>query len=111
MDSQDIFDPDDNETVFAAAIMAYAIETAAWINPHEGYVFHNRLYYNDGTFSTNGEDKTLETITVDGKVWTKELVRHKIYKTPDSFNWYLWLDANNNKDLYFTWLRLELFYR
>jgi hypothetical protein len=29
MDSQDIFDPDDNETVFAAAIMAYAIETAA----------------------------------------------------------------------------------
>jgi hypothetical protein len=45
--------------------MAYAIETAAGINPHEGYAFHNRIHYSDGTFSTNGEDRTLETITVD----------------------------------------------
>jgi len=115
MSSGNTFDPTDNETVFAAAIMAYAIEEAAWINPHEWYVFHNRTFYNDGTFSTNGEDAILETITVDDggtpRVWTKEQTRHRIYKTPENFNWYIWLDANNNKDLYFTWVRLELFYR
>jgi len=44
--------------------MTYAIETAAGINPREGYVFHNRIYYNDGTFSTNGEDTVLETLEV-----------------------------------------------
>ena len=95
--------------------MAYGIETAAGINPHEGYVFHNRIYYNDGTFSTNGEDQIIETVTIDDggtpRIWTKELTRHKVYKTPESYDWYIGLDANNNKDLYFTWLRLELFYR
>lgn len=55
------FDATDYETVFAASIMAYVIETAAGINPHEGYVFHNRIYYSDGTFSTNGEDEVVET--------------------------------------------------
>jgi len=115
MADSNTFNAGDLETVFAAAIMAYAIETAAWINPHEWYVFHNRIFYNDGTFSTNGEDKIIETITVDDagtpRIWTKELTRHKIYKTPESFDWYIWLDANNNKDLYFTWLELELYYR
>jgi len=105
----------DNEDAFAAAIMAYAIETVAGINPHEWYVFHNRTYYNDWTFSVNGADEILETITVDDngtpRVWSLEQVRHKIYKTPESFTWYLWLDANNNKDLRYTWLKLELFYR
>ena len=109
------FDSSDYETVFAAAIMAYAIETAANINPHEWYAFHNRIHYSDGTFSTNGEDKILETAIVDDggidRVWTREQTRHRVYKTPESFNWYIWLDANNNKDLYFTWVRLELFYR
>ncbi len=111
MSSGNTFLPGDNEDAFAAAIMAYAIETAAGINPHEGYVFHNRIYYNDGTFSTNGEDKILQTKLINGKVWTLEQTRHKIYKTPESFDWYIWLDANNNKDLYYTWVRLELFYR
>lgn len=115
MSAGNTFDPNDLETVFAAAVMAYAIEEAAGINPHEGYVFHNRTYYSDGTFSTNGEDVTLETITVDDggtpRVWTREQTRHRIYKTPEDFNWFIWLDANNNKDLYFTGIRLELFYR
>lgn len=115
MSTGNTFNPNDNEDAFAAAIMAYAIETAAGINPHEWYVFHNRIHYNDGTFSTNGEDKILETIVVDDgwedRVWTKEQTRHRIYKTPESFDWYIGLDANNNKDLYFTGLRLELFYR
>lgn len=115
MNSGPSFDPNDNETALAAAIIDFWVETAAWINPHEWYVFHNRIHYNDGTFSTNGEDKIIETITIDDggtdRVWTKELTRHKIYKTPDSFDWYIGLDANNNKDLYFTGLELELFYR
>jgi hypothetical protein len=105
----------DNEDAFAAAIMTYSIETSAWINPHEWYVFHNRIYYNDGTFSTNGEDQILETITIDDngtpRIWSYEQTRHKIYKVPENFEWQIWLDANNNKDLYFTWVRLELFYR
>ena len=111
MSSGDLFQANDNEDAFAAAIMAYAIETAAWINPHAWYAFHNRIHYNDGTFSTNGEDVILDSMTLDGQIWTKEQTRHRIYKTPESFTWHLWLDANNNKDLYFTWLRLELFYR
>lgn len=95
--------------------MAYAIETSAQINPYEGYVFHNRIHYSDGTFSTNGEDEILKTIQVnDGgnnRVWSYVRTRHRIYKTPESFNWYIGLDANNNKDLYYTGVRLELFYR
>ncbi len=105
------FDSNDLQAVFAASILTYAIETAAGINPKEWYAFHNRIFYNDGTFSTNGEDNIIETQVVDGEIWTKELVRSRIYKTPENFNWYIGLDANNNKDLYFTWLRLELFYR
>lgn len=35
MDRGNTFDANDYETVFAAAIMAFAIETAAGINPHE----------------------------------------------------------------------------
>jgi hypothetical protein len=103
------------ETVLAANIMTYAIETAADINPYEWYVFHNRVHYDDGTFSTNWQVRTLATQVIDDggepRVWAREQVRHRVYKTPESFDWYLWLDANNNKDLYFTGLRLELFYR
>ena len=109
------FDASNNQTVFASNIMTFAIETAAGINPREWYIFHNRLYYSDGTFSANGEDVVLDTITVedDGveRTWTKEQVRHTIYKNPESFSWFLGLDANNNKELYYTWLKLELYYR
>jgi len=111
MTSGDTFDLDDPEDAFAAAIMTYAIETSAGVNPKEWYAFHNRLYYSDGTFSTNGQDRILETQEIAGQTWVKEQVRHRIYKAPESFSWKLWLDANNNKDLYFTGLRLELFYR
>jgi hypothetical protein len=54
-------------------------------------VFHNRIYYNDGTFSTNGEDQILETITIDDngtpRIWSYEQTRHKIYKVPENFEW------------------------
>ncbi|MDA9129089.1 fibrinogen-like YCDxxxxGGGW domain-containing protein [Candidatus Gracilibacteria bacterium] len=115
MSNSTVFNASDNEDAFAAAIMAYAIETASNINPHEGYVFHNRIYYSDGTFSTNGEDEILETVIVDvdgiQRTWYHEQTRHKIYKNPESFSWLIGLDANNNKDLYYTGVKLELFYR
>jgi prepilin-type N-terminal cleavage/methylation domain-containing protein len=110
-----LFEANDNESVIAAAILAYGIEKAAGINPKEGYAFHNRIYYSDGTFSINGEEEVLDTVTIDDgwtpRVWIKEMVRHTIYKEPENFDWYLGLDANNNKDLYFTGLRMELFYK
>jgi len=110
-----VFQANDNESVLAAAIIAFGIEKAAGINPKEWYAFHNRIYYSDGTFSINGAEEILDTITVDDngtpRVWVKERVRHTILKTPENFDWYLGLDANNNKDLYFTGLELELFYR
>lgn len=113
--SASTFQANDNESVLAAAIIAFGIEKAAGINPREGYAFHNRIYYSDGTFSINGAEDILETITVDDngtpRVWVKEQVRHTVLKTPENFDWYLGLDANNNKDLYFTGLELELFYR
>lgn len=111
----DTFDANNNQTVFASNIMTFAIETAAWINPRDGYIFHNRIFYSDGTFSLNGLDRVLETITVDDngtpRVWTREQVRHPVYQTPENFTWYLWLDAHNNKEIYYTWLSLELYYR
>jgi hypothetical protein len=57
-----LFEANDNESVIAAAILAYGIEKAAGINPKEGYAFHNRIYYSDGTFSINGEE---EVLTID----------------------------------------------
>ena len=113
------FEWQDNESVFVSNIITYWIETAAWINPKEWYPFHNRIYYEDGTFSSNGKDEKLETVEINGNAWTKERTRHKILKKPLSnssnstpaFVWELGRDANNNKDLYFTGLRLELFYR
>lgn len=113
--SNEAFQSNDNESVLAAAILAYGIETAAGINPKEWYAFHNRMYYSDGTFSLNGAEEILDSITIDDagtpRVWVKEQVRHTIFKEPESFDWYLWLDANNNKDLYFTGLQMEVFYR
>lgn len=110
-----LFEANDNESVLAAAILAYGIEKSAGINPKEWYAFHNRIYYSDGTFSINGADEVMDTITIDDggtpRLWIKERVRHTIYKEAESLDWYLGLDANNNKDLYFTGLRMELFYK
>ena len=109
------FQSNDNESVLAAAIIAYGIEKSAGINPKEWYAFHNRLYYSDGTFSINWAEQQLDTVTIDDsgtpRVWVKEMVRHTILKDPENFDWYLWLDANNNKELYFTGLKLELYYK
>jgi hypothetical protein len=80
-------------------------------NPVPGYLFHNRIFYSDGTNTINGPMETLKTQTVAGKVWRYQRVRQKIIKNPQDFHWYIGYDAEADKDLYFTGVRLELFYR
>ncbi len=80
-------------------------------NPTAGYLFHNRIFYTDGTNSINWPIETLDTRTVNWKVWKLQRVRTKIQKTPNNFHWYIWYDAEKVTDLYFTWVKLELYYR
>lgn len=82
-----------------------------WLNPEAWYMFHNRLFYTDGTFSSNGEVNVIETQNIWGKIWTRMYVDHIVQKTPQDFSWYIGLDAEDTKDLYFTWVKLELFRR
>lgn len=82
-----------------------------WINPESGYMFHNRLYYTDGTFTSNGETEILDTQVIDGRTWRRIQVLHRVRKDPQNFAWYIGLDAEDNRDLYFTGVKLELFYR
>ncbi len=79
------------------------------LNPESGYMFHNRIYYNDGTFSSNGEINILETRNIWWRTWRKMEVFHQVRKDPQSFSWYIGLDSENIKNLYFTWVRLELY--
>gem|GEM_PF-6520896 len=75
-------------------------------------MFHNRLFYTDGTNEVNGTAVVLETqVTSDGKTWEHQRVRKKIRKTPSGFNWYIGYGAELTTDLYFTDVKLELFYK
>lgn len=90
-------------------------EDGAWsntleLNPESGYMFHNRLYYTDGTFSTNGTVEVLDTQSVWGKTWKHLQVLHRVRKEPQSFSWFLGLDTEDTSNLYFTGVELELFY-
>ncbi len=92
-----------------------ADETDGWwsnttsLNPQASYMFHNRVYYTDGTFSLNWVEKILETASVWWKNWKKIQVEHIVKKEPQSFAWYIWVDAEDTKDLYFSWVELELY--
>ena len=81
-------------------------------NPYAGYVFHNRLYYLDWTTEVNGVVEVLDTqTTADGKEWKLQRVRKKVRKIPTNFRWYIWYGAELNTDLYFTGVKLEIFYK
>jgi len=80
------------------------------INPHAFYMFHNRIYYTDGTFSTNWKVRLLDTRNIWGRDWKLLQVRHEVSKIPQDFSWFIWRDTENTKDLYFTWVDLELYY-
>ncbi len=88
--------------------------TWAWsnslnINPNAWYMFHNRIYYIDGTFSSNGTSKLLESKEEWGRNWTYLENFHKVRKEPQSFSWFIWLDSQDIKDIYITWIDLELY--
>lgn len=81
-------------------------------NPHEWYIFRNTLFYIDGTNDVNGEIEVLDSVTTaDGKQWELQRVRRKIRKTPTDFDWDIWHWAELNTDLYFTGVKLEIFYK
>jgi len=81
-------------------------------NPYQGYIFHNRLFYTDGTNEVNGTVEVLDTVTTeDGAEWELQRVRKKIRKTPNRFDWYIWYGAELETDLYFTGVKLEIFYK
>ncbi len=81
-------------------------------NPWPWYVFHNRLYYLDGTNEVNGTVELLDTqVTADGKTWNKYRVRKTIRKQVTGFHWYIGYWAELNTDLYFTGVQLEVFYK
>ncbi|MCH8518942.1 type II secretion system GspH family protein [Candidatus Gracilibacteria bacterium] len=80
-------------------------------NPEAGYLFHNRVYYTDGTFSTNGELNIVETQDISGSTWNRYEVRHRVRKNPQDFSWYIGLDAADSVDFYFTGVEIEIFRR
>jgi len=89
------------------------------IIPHENpngwrwYIFNNRLTYADGTFVENGERVTLDTQTVDGKLWKYQMVRIPITKDVESFVWQVWngTEITSNRDFYFADLKAEIYYK
>jgi len=101
----------------------YELRLSAWVsdadgewsnnlglNPIAWYVFHNRIYYDDGTFSTNWEVFASETQEIDGRVWQLQQIRHKVLKEPVNFEWYIGLDAEDSKDLYIAGVNVEMYY-
>ena len=81
-------------------------------NPYGWYMFHNRLFYNDGTNEVNGVVEVLDTVTTaDGNTWELQRVRKKIRKVSEGFNWYIGYGAELDTDLYFTGVKLEIFYK
>ena len=81
------------------------------LNPSSWYMFHNRIYYTDGTFSSNGEAEVLATQSAGWKTWRKLQVKNKLTKQPQDFSWYIGLDSEDTRDLYFTWVELEVYRR
>lgn len=86
------------------------IKMSAWVADTNWYIFHNRLYYSDGSEVTDGAVETLDSKIIDGKTWRFQSVKREITKTPTgAFNWYIGYNAEVPKDLYFTGVKLELF--
>lgn len=126
-------DPDTTGYQFPAGLLqpGYEIRMSVWVrnddegatwlgcntspcrhNPYQWYVFHNRLFYNDGTNEVNGAREILDTvITADGNKWELQRVRKKIRKNSNRFDWYIWYGTELETDLYFTGVKLEIFYK
>ena len=90
------------------------VRLSAWTADVDGwYVFHNRLWYDDGSQRTNGTARTIRTKEVWWKIWNYEMLQFLVEKEPwTSFSWYVWYKAEwDDTDLYVTWLAIEVFYK
>ena len=98
---------DDNGTTWdSCSDFACNHNSEAW------YLFHNRIYYSDGTNDVNGTVEVLDTvITSDGAAWEHQRITNTIRKSVNNFHWYVWYGAEGTTDLYFTWVKIEIFYR
>ncbi len=98
---------DDNGTTWdSCTTFACRHNSEAW------YVFHNRIFYSDGTSDVNGTMEVLETVTTnDGYTWEHQRITNTVRKSVNNFHWYIWYGAENTTDLYFTGVRVEVYYK
>ena len=59
-------------------------------NSEAGYMFHNRIFYSDGTNDVNGTMEVLETVTTDdGNTWEHQRITNTVRKSVNNFHWYV----------------------
>ncbi len=87
------------------------VTTPCILVPSAWYAFYNTLFWNDGLNDVNGFAETIDTVTTaDGKVWKHQLLRKKISRPLDDFFWDIWYGFWATKDIYITWVEIEVFY-
>ncbi len=80
-------------------------------NPSAWYAFSNVLYGNDGLNSVNGFAQTTDTMTTaDGNTWRKQVLRKKITRQIDDFEWFIGRGFWATKDIYITGVEIEVYY-
>ena len=84
----------------------------SWVADNSGTIFHHRFYdINQTSFYVDWNQypspNILEEKNIWWKTWKLEEVKWVLSKDVYDFNWYIWYNAENPKDLYFTWVRLS----
>jgi len=96
----------------------YEIKMSAWVADEDWWVglFHHRMYYStpnllENAWYINDEPypipETLKEKEIDWKIWRLQEIKWVIPKKIYWFHWYIWYNAEDPKDLYFTWVRLS----
>jgi prepilin-type N-terminal cleavage/methylation domain-containing protein len=87
------------------------VTTDCLLVPSPWYAFYNVMFGNDGLNNVNGFAETIDTLTTsDGNTWRKQLLRKKITRPLDDFFWDIGRGFWATKDIYITWVELEVFY-
>lgn len=80
-------------------------------NPSAWYAFHNVFYWNDGLNIINWYAETIDThTTADGKIWKKQLLRKRVSRDLDDFEWWIGQGFWASIDIYITWVDIEIYY-
>jgi prepilin-type N-terminal cleavage/methylation domain-containing protein len=81
-----------------------------WVADAGGSIFHHRGFYDGGNFYSSGwslpNPTILKTEEVSWKTWELQEVRVYVSQAPTDFDWYIWYNAEDPKDLYFTGVRI-----